>query len=143
MMKFIIKLANLDDVDELFVLANRAFNPSPWPKKIFANLINAPRGQIKIVVLEGKIVSFLGYTTILDEQHVDLIATDPNFQGQGLAKKLLQSIEEDGITRLLLEADSQNQKAVKLYESLDYTEYYRRKNYYSNGNDAILMEKQL
>lgn len=143
MIKDIIRIADLDDLDDIFELANKAFGTSPWPKEHFLNLINSARGNIKVSVFQEKIVAFLCYTSILDEQHIDLIATDPSLQGKGLAQKLLHSIESETIARLLLEVDDQNIKAIKLYEKLNYTEYYRRKNYYSNGNDAILMEKKL
>jgi len=71
---------------------------------------------------------------------------DPDYQGQGLGRKLLQHVKaallEKGIASIFLEVRESNVIALSLYESEGFHEIDVRKNYYPTVNgreNAIIM----
>lgn len=78
------------------------------------------------------------------EKEIYKIGIIQEYQGKGLGKYFLEEvIKLSKTSRLLLEVNSTNKNAIKLYESCNFKKYYIRKKYYSDGNDAILMELKL
>ncbi len=69
------------------------------------------------------------------------------FRGRGLGREflklLLEELKGKGVKRLLLEVSDKNIPAIGLYRSLGFLESGRRRNYYPDGSDALLMELHL
>lgn len=134
-----IKLATIEDSQQIFEIAEAAFSPSPWPKSLFEHELISPRSHYFIA--DG---GFVGVTQILDEVEVGSIAVHPNSQRQGLAFQLLTRVFTlSHAQRFLLEVDESNEAAIHLYEKLGFSAYYRREKYYKNGHAAIMMERKV
>jgi [ribosomal protein S18]-alanine N-acetyltransferase len=73
------------------------------------------------------------------------IAVSPHKQGQGLGYALLQAVLQKlpPSHKLFLEVRESNSPAIHLYEKFGFICYSTRKKYYSNGETALLMSKQL
>ena len=81
------------------------------------------------------------------------IAIEATEHGKGLGEQLLtKSIEklfeekkyksrQNGKTRILLEVNEKNVKALKLYEKSGFLKIFIRKNYYGSGEHGVIMEK--
>lgn len=86
----------------------------------------------------------LGFIQI--EKHFEVldlinIAVSEDTRRKGIASKLIQYIIDNvEHERFLLEVNSNNTSAIKLYQKFNFKEINIRKNYYSNG-DAIIMER--
>ena len=68
---------------------------------------------------------------------VDFIATHKDYERQGLASRLLNSLKDD---KIWLEVSEANKKAEKFYSKLDFKVVGRRSQYYGQY-DALLLEK--
>ena len=91
-------------------------------------------------------IALISDAVIVDdfEKEIYKIGIIREYQGKGLGKYFLEEvIKLSKTSRLLLEVNSTNKNAIKLYESCNFKKYYIRKKYYSDGNDAILMELKL
>lgn len=55
----------------------------------------------------------------------------------------VQSFGRKGDTTAVLEVKASNQGALSLYSKLDFDEVGRRRRYYPNGEDALLLQKSL
>ncbi len=99
-----------------------------------------------------QLVGYMACNEIFNEEYNDVdwkfhadkpliihrLAVKPNFQGVGIAKKLIQFAEtkskDDGYAAIRLDAFSGNPKALKLYRRLDYTlagqVYFRKGMFY-------------
>lgn len=77
------------------------------------------------------------------EGEIANLAVHPHFQGQGVGRALMQTAlhhaAELGLERILLEVRASNEPAQRLYQSLGFVPEGRRRAYYANGEDAILM----
>jgi [ribosomal protein S18]-alanine N-acetyltransferase len=93
------------------------------------------------------------YWAILDEAHITVLAIDPRYQRRGLGKWLLvnllidacdnQRLDPEGencpLTRATLEVRPSNSRALALYESFGFETLGRRRRYYADGEDALVL----
>lgn len=83
---------------------------------------------------------FAGYLITYDSvDSLDIfeIAVDKNFRKKGIASKLLNRINDE--RKILLEVSEKNIIAINLYIKNGFKIISRRKNYYLDGSDAIIM----
>lgn len=82
-----------------------------------------------------------------EEAEILTIGVDPRVRRAGCAKALLEAIisaaREVGVRRLFLEVDVANNDAVALYRGRGFEQVGRRKRYYKNGDDALVMRLDL
>jgi len=79
--------------------------------------------------------------------HISGLAVRPNFRGRGLGQGLMHAAEEafraDGFTRITLEVRPSNAGALRFYEGIGYRKVYQVPEYYFDGEDALVCEKNL
>lgn len=84
---------------------------------------------------------------IIDELHITLIAVDPQQRHQGIGRRLLHSLlthgRQLGAERATLEVGNGNTAALALYQSLGFVTAGIRRNYYRDGQDALIQWRQL
>lgn len=72
------------------------------------------------------------------------IGVHPDFRRQGIGRALLHACERElGLLRVRLSLRRSNQVARTLYERSGYSEVDVWKRYYADGEDAVVMEKDL
>lgn len=85
--------------------------------------------------------------SVLDEAEVLTIAVARAARGKGLGRAVLDAAEAEafdrGARRVFLDVSDRNAAGLALYRAAGYRETGRRRAYYSDGSDAILMEKAL
>ncbi len=114
-----------------------------WNFEIFKEELANNNSMYLVLRYENEIVSFGGIKIILDEADIMNIVTKKDKRNQGFAKFLLNELitiaEEQNCKTITLEVDENNLPAIKLYKDFEFKEVGKRKNYYKNGNTAILM----
>ena len=114
-----------------------------WNFEIFKEELANTNSMYLVLRYENEIVSFGGIKIILDEADIMNIVTKKDKRNQGFAKFLLNELitiaEEQNCKTITLEVDENNLPAIKLYKDFEFKEVGKRKNYYKNGNTAILM----
>lgn len=122
-----------------------AANTFPWaesmirkePNKIATNFVLLV-DDIVVGYCYGQLVA--GEATLLN------IAVDPNQQGKGYGKVLLEGfidiLQQRNAEDIWLEVRASNARAYKLYEAVGFNEINRREGYYPSANgreDALIM----
>lgn len=114
-----------------------------WNFEIFKEELANNNSMYLVLRYENEIVAFGGIKIILDEADIMNIVTKKNKRNQGFAKFLLNELitiaEEQNCKTITLEVDENNLPAIKLYTDFEFKEVGKRKNYYKNGDTAILM----
>lgn len=114
-----------------------------WNFEIFKEELANNNSMYLVLRYENEIVSFGGIKIILDEADIMNIVTKKDKRNQGFAKFLLNELitiaEEQNCKTITLEVNENNLPAIKLYKDFEFKEVGKRKNYYKNGNTAILM----
>jgi [ribosomal protein S18]-alanine N-acetyltransferase len=120
----------------------------PWPGQLFASEVLAPgRFHRMLVDPSGNLVAYLLSTWQYLDLHVLKVATMPEYRRQGLARRLMELAEshavEMGGETVTLEVRESNRVAFALYLSIGFALVGRRKAYYMDGEDALVMTKRL
>ena len=86
--------------------------------------------------------AFISFRVFSDRIEITSLGTKPNFRNQGLGKIMINQLKiyaaEHGFS-LWLEVHEGNQTALNLYIKMGFKLFHRRKRYYSDGADAIVM----
>ncbi len=97
---------------------------------------------------DGRVVGYAGISRLGRippyEYEIHTIGVDPDFQGQGIGRRLLADLLDlaSGAT-VFLEVRTDNEPAIKLYESVGFVNIGLRKRYYrASGADAYTMKRE-
>jgi [ribosomal protein S18]-alanine N-acetyltransferase len=84
---------------------------------------------------------------VAGELHIHRLCTRPAERRKGYATALLThafaAARRQGALKVFLEVNASNSGAVSLYRRLGFSADMKRKKYYGDGNDAILMSRDL
>ncbi|MEE8119170.1 MAG: ribosomal protein S18-alanine N-acetyltransferase [Gammaproteobacteria bacterium] len=127
----------------------RAAYSFPWTKGIFLDCLRV--GYNCWVVSIGDMVCGYGIMSLVaGESHILNICIKPEIQGRGIGRELLLHLldlsKEYGACIALLEVRPSNGVAVRMYETMGFSEVGRRKAYYpgdASREDALIFALDL
>jgi ribosomal-protein-alanine N-acetyltransferase len=134
--------ADLDQVMEL----ERAIFPYPWRRSFFLSDINRPQGLSVVVEDSGYIIGYaVAWGT--EETHLANLAVSECEREKGVGGKLLDEVlafaRRSKAKSVYLEVRVSNTVARKFYAKRGFVPTYLRKGYYENGEDAVIMEREV
>lgn len=145
-MDYLIREGTKSDIPKLLDLEKLCFQ-EPWSEEDFTFEMNNDLVTYHLCFDEDELIAYVGFLTVLDECQINNVAVHPNYRRSGLGSKMIERVllltEEMGLKFWLLEVNSKNEAAIKLYESFDFEEVGLRANYYGRGQDAILMTREI
>ena len=140
--KVSISLMTISDLDEIKDSLTTDFDDF-WKYEIFKEELVNNNSKYLVLRYNGEIVAFGGIKIILDEANLMDIVTRKNMRNQGFAKVLLNELiilsKKNNCTSITLEVNENNKPAILLYENFNFKKVGKRKKYYQNGDNAILM----
>ncbi|KRL02884.1 ribosomal-protein-alanine N-acetyltransferase [Liquorilactobacillus capillatus DSM 19910] len=145
---FLVSRAIVPDIPELLNLQKKVYpDDNSWNLSVFEGEIkNENKNLYLIMRYDDRLVAFIG--AMFDQRqkdvHITNVAVLPVFQRKGLGRYLMQVIMDtaaaEGYQSLSLEVRLSNKAAQTLYQSLGFTSYGLKKEYYvSNHEDAVDM----
>ncbi|MEO1707009.1 MAG: N-acetyltransferase [Pseudomonadota bacterium] len=146
--------ATPDDAGLLIALEQAAFGPRAWANGAIAHSLSARHVFVLLAgptpapgVPSGVATGFGVWRRIGEEGEILALGVAPDGRQKGLGRYILSRIEEDAsarsLTRMVLDVDSENRPALALYRGAGYHEVARRKHYYKDGSDALVMARGL
>ena len=119
----------------------------PWTEKMFLEELNGKFSIYRVAKEGEKAVGYMGMWVLADEGHITNVAVGKSYRGKGIGAALVEDFIRTGTQKdlafLTLEVRVSNKAAIALYEKYGFLEVGRRKKYYENTEDAILMTKFL
>jgi ribosomal-protein-alanine N-acetyltransferase len=101
-----------------------------------------------LILIDVEAQAILAYGcvwAIVDEAHITILAVHPDYRQQGLGQVmlwgLLQAAVDRELARATLEVRVDNTAAIQLYEKFGFQVAGRRKKYYNNADDALILWK--
>lgn len=136
-----------EDIDAVMRVENACF-PMPWSPRVFLEELSRPQAHIDLLRVNGQVVAFINYWTVLDELHLLNVATHPEARRFGHARRLMDHMlafaHQHACRVIMLEVRRSNENALALYRSYGFRGVGVRPGYYSdNGEDALLMNLEL
>lgn len=117
--------------------------PVPWSRQSFweeASHTDAYYLIARDVDRDNLIVAYAGCWVLANEGHITNVAVDPDYQGQGLGRKLMNELTSQvkalGVDSMTLEVRPSNTVAINLYTSLGFRSVGQRPKYYTNPVEA-------
>ncbi|MDW7672982.1 MAG: ribosomal protein S18-alanine N-acetyltransferase [Bacillota bacterium] len=152
-MELKLRLAKMAEnhLDQVLAIEGVSF-PTPWTRKAFLSELYENSFACYIVCLDetanDKVIGYAGMWIILDEIHITNIAVRNEYKGNRIGEFLLNHLFSlgriKGALRATLEVRPSNISAQNLYLRIGFKSFGRRKSYYQdNGEDAIVMWKEL
>lgn len=147
---FCFQDASLDDLDKLNELENLCFSYDQISRPKFKAFIQKPTSQLMVLKDKDKVI---GYVLTLfrknsDKCRIYSLCVHPDYSGQGLAGLImggkldvLRSLGKFKLARL--EVKISNLTAIKIYERLGFTYTKTIKEFYSDGEDALIYHIKL
>ena len=132
----------MDDVETVAAIEFKSFS-LPWTLEDFW-YETIRKDSISIVgEIDGQVVAYACVWISFDEADVANIAVEENFRGRGIGTKIfaeiIRLVKLRGVNALTLEVRISNTAAIKLYEKFGLRSVGRRKGYYEDGEDALIM----
>ena len=142
-----IRDLTLNDIDRVMEIESKTFL-APWKKEEMLYELNENKfSNMAVVLVDDYIVGFYDYWVTFYSATIAQIAIDPIYQRQHLGSLLMEEIIKDArakkVRTMTLEVRKNNEKAVKLYQKYGFKQSLVKEKYYSNGDDAIYMIKEL
>jgi len=135
-------------LEEVVAIERRAY-PHPWTRGNFADSLRSGY-QAQLLVAGDTIVGYFVAMQGVDEVHLLNITVDPDFQGQGWGRVLLDALalwsRAQRAQWLWLEVRTSNTRALDVYLRYGYRRVGERRNYYPaehGREDAIVMSYKL
>ncbi|MGE3611386.1 MAG: peptidase C39 family protein [Bacteriovoracaceae bacterium] len=148
--KLKIRKARVSDIGQLIEVENACFNYDQLGRRNFHWMIKNAHSIFLVLDYESKIV---GYGLVLINSGTSLarlysICCLKEFQGHGLATKLIDELEEraskdEDCAYMRLEVKENNKNAIKLYQKLGYQKFSEKEDYYDDGKAAYCFEKRI
>ena len=140
----LIEPATWRDLNALRHLEQVCFPKDAWPLWDLIGVLTLPNVLRLKAVLKDQMIGFIA-ADIRPREHTAWIATIgvlPNQRGKGLGRVLLQTCEERlADLTIRLNVRTSNENAIQLYLTSGYQKVGVWPGYYSDGEDALVMEK--
>jgi ribosomal-protein-alanine N-acetyltransferase len=123
----------------------------PWSRGNFGDSLRQQHVAWLLLTPEAQALAYCIAMPAPDEWHLLNLSVAPPWQGQGLARRLLEDLLDHaaqlGAGRMLLEVRASNLRAQKLYLAAGFREIGRRRGYYpawrGQREDALVWAKPL
>ena len=138
-----MQLADLKEVIEIETISFR----HPWKRAFFLYDMNRPHAFCLVAKEKNQLVGYLIAWKIEDQFHLANIAVHPDQRRKGIGSQLLKTILEIGkevkCKNIFLEVRESNISAQDFYRKFGFAHTLTQKQYYHDGEDALILEKEL
>ena len=145
---FSIRPMEQNDLDIVMYLENTCF-VAPWGlNQIKYELNDNPVSNLWVIESDNTgVVGFIDYWITFDSSTVCQICVNPLFRKKGLASILMEEMIKDckanKVRNITLEVREHNTNARLLYEKFGFKSVLLKEKYYTNGDNAIYMIKEM
>jgi [ribosomal protein S18]-alanine N-acetyltransferase len=131
-------------LEQVLAIETHSFS-RPWSRQHFLDELASPHAASLVALSNNEVVAgFICYRIILDEAEILDVAVAQTWRRNGLGAVLVREAlalcQQRGVVSVGLEVRVSNLAAIRLYQQQGFAEHGRRRNYYENGEDALLMQ---
>jgi ribosomal-protein-alanine N-acetyltransferase len=143
-----------DDLFAICQIENSSYK-FPWSQQAIIDQIINKNAYNRSIYIDNNsstsndsiLVGYIFGYTVLNDIYITNICIHPDFLKRKFASKLLETLFLDAnvlnIKSIFLEVRKSNFAAISLYKKFQFDEDGERKNFYSDGESAILMHKDI
>lgn len=135
------------DLMAISVMEREIFPTTAWTYQMLADAFQSGKFYGICCEQDGEIIGYGGVTLGYDDAEIDNIGVSEFYRGEGIGRVILgmlvKFVKEKGKKKLYLEVRVSNTPAWLLYLRAGFKGVYARPRYYPDGEDAVVMVKEL
>ena len=145
---FTVRPMEESDLEVVMYLENTCFI-APWGLKELTYEINDnPVSNLWVIESSSYgVVGFVDYWITFDSATICQICVNPVFRKRGLGAQMMNEVIKDckanKVRNITLEVREHNESATRLYEKFGFKKILIKEQYYTNGDNAIYMVKEM
>ena len=132
-----LRPATADDVAAVRALEVDLFGADAWSETSVREELLGDR-RTAVVACDPEVVGYVVTAAAGDVVDLQRVAVREDHRRSGLARRLLRAVRPADAP-MLLEVAATNHAALRLYAAEGFTEIDRRRRYYRDGTDAVVM----
>lgn len=129
-------------LEELYAL-DCDFMAQNWSKNQWEEVQTSNNYLLLVGFSEETLIGFALFQNGPDQFHLLKIVTQGSFQGRGNGKALLERVIADHKRSIYLEVEESNRAAIALYQSMGFSQIFKKENFYSNGENALIFLREV
>lgn len=132
------------DIKQVILLEEQFLGESLGEEMIL-NELNNPNVCFLSAKDDEKVIGYIGAYTFDDSMEILNFVVDEAYQRQGVGSLLFNTLLNmyDKTKTIVLEVRYNNEKGISFYKKNNFNVISIRKHYYKNGDDAIVMMKEI
>ena len=142
----IFKVLTKEDVSSIIEIERENFSDG-WNESLLNSAFDSGRFYALSLIDENQTLGIITYSIAQDTADIEGVVTVKQFRRKGVGKMLVQqvldSLKAQGVGKVFLEVRASNEPAKNLYHSKGFLDISLRKKYYQDGEDAIVMLKEI
>ena len=135
-----------EDVGEIAEIESVCFS-DPWSEDVLRSSFGNPLYKSVLIEENGRILAYALESVLFEVAEVAIVAVAPEMRRRGFGRRLMEALIDEaakrGAQKLFLEVRVSNFAAQRLYEDVGFSVLNVRKRYYADGEDALVMTKEL
>lgn len=136
-----------EDILRIAELEKECFPEEPWSFQMLASSFESETFYGVLAEDGGEIVGYGGITVAFDTADIANVAVTEAFRHSGVGSAVLEELlslaKTKGAQKAFLEVRVSNATAMALYLKHGFKGVYARTRYYTNGEDCLVMTKEL
>lgn len=141
-----VRSVEATDLEAIAAIHSQCFAKG-WNAGDIRTMLQTPGAGAMVVELGGSLYGFVQFQWAAGEAEIYTLCVAPNYRrqhfGRDLVEGLARHLRERGTTKLHLEVAENNQAARGLYERAGFSVTGLRRNYYADGQNAVMMARTL
>ena len=138
-----LKITTDVDIVDLEKLEKLCFEEDFYSKSLLEADLKLENRIQYFAFYNNELIGYINFEVVVDEINLLKICVLKEFRNFNIAsiliEKMLEYKREKNLNKIFLEVDSKNLPAIKLYEKFNFKQENIRKNYYKNGDDALIL----
>lgn len=133
-----------EDIKQVVLLEEEFLGESLWEEMLLNELTN-PNVCFLSAKKRSQVIGYIGAYTFDESMEILNFVVDEAFQRQGVGTLLFNTLLNlyPKTKSIILEVRYNNEKGIAFYKKNNFNVISIRKHYYKNGDDAIVMMKEI
>lgn len=141
-----IKSLSKEDLEIILDLYNRDFSDG-WTENMMLSSFSSGRFLCFGAFTDNQLIGVISVTINFDEADIESVVVSSRMRKKGVASLLINhtisNLREKNIKKIFLEVRKGNIPAINLYKKHGFTDLSVRKKYYFDGEDALVLVKEI
>ncbi|TVP95321.1 MAG: ribosomal-protein-alanine N-acetyltransferase [Acholeplasmatales bacterium] len=142
-----LRKASMADVSYIETMEQTVFGKTFGKKMLTEEILYNPMAYYRVLEVDGRRVGYCSLWITIPHAEIVQIVLEPAYRGAGYGRLMMTALlalcTEHAVEAVTLEVRVSNTAAIGFYERLGFVRASVRKQYYDNGEDALLMLRQL